>query len=82
MINIQPYLDKLQRLNQYIALRIDDRLPTMIDYSISIEMAYNPALPPDTILQIYQATGSLYYRGDYQHSQHMRPMTFEEWYNR
>jgi hypothetical protein len=83
MINVQPYIDKLEALKRFISLSVDDKLPvTFVDYEISIEMAYNPALRRNDIIAMYNQTGTFYYRGDYQHTETMRPPTFEEWYNK
>lgn len=67
MIDTSPYIDKLEALKQFISLKVDEKIQGIMVYEISREL--------------YIVTGNIYYKGDYQHTERMRPPTFEEWYN-
>jgi hypothetical protein len=76
MIDIQPYLDKLDKLREYMFLRIDGKGKV---FSINID-----AIPihhtPEEIIQLYYQTGFLLGTSIYNDSyQQPREITFDEW---
>jgi len=73
MIDVQPYIDKLEKLKEYMALVIDNR-----GSCISFNTDVFSSLRPNDIIDLYLQTGIMFYRDGYQQSK-VKKLTFEEW---
>lgn len=72
MININPYIEKLELLKEYIGIKIDSwgKIVTMNYDFIS-------SLRPEDIIELYYQTGIIMYRGDAQPE--VKTFSFIEW---
>lgn len=76
MIDVQPFLDKLDRLKEYMELRIDGKGKV---FSINIDAIPNQ-ITTEQIIKLYYQTGWLFgtniYNDNYQQP---RELSFDEW---
>lgn len=82
MIDISLYISKLEALKEYIALSIHDRLPTVVQEIIAINIQCVPYLNVDQLLAIWDQTGMMFYCGGDKNDTHYRSITFDEWVNK
>ena len=77
MINIQPHLDKLEVLKEYMALVINDA-----PYEIWVDINCVPQMEFSTIslIEMFKEIGVLYYRPINERIE-MHPLTFDEYFN-
>lgn len=77
MIDVSPYIDKLEALKEYMAAVIDGRVS---GWGINIE-AIPRLLSIDEIFKVWHETGVLFYRGDESITPEVKTISFDEWYN-
>lgn len=59
MINIAPYINKLEILKEYMDLKIDN-----IGKSFWIDIDSIPHMNPDYFIQLWTETGMIFYNGN------------------
>ncbi len=75
MINIQPFIDKLELLKEYMNLVIDDHRR-----QFKVNIGALPHLYPDDVLKMFFETGYLYFRSDCNPEPTLTLVSFEEFY--
>lgn len=73
MIDVQPYIDKLDKLREYMFMRIDGRMNT---FWINIDAI--PKYTPKDLIELFNATGMMLYNGSEQPPPPEK-LTFENW---
>ena len=73
MIDVQPYIDKLDRLGEYINLGIDG-----VGSFIWINVDAIPQMNTDKFLQLYAEMGMIFFNGN-PPTLPTRKLSFEEW---
>ena len=74
MIDIQPYIDKLERLREYMFLCIDGKIPGIIWFNA---LAL-PHLPFEKVMEIYNQTGIMFI-GNEEEPTLFTKLSFGEW---
>ena len=74
MIDVQPYIDKLDKLRQYCSIRIDNA-----GHLISVNYAVLPTYSFEYILSMFHQTGILYYNPVKIEQLSDTVTTFEQW---
>lgn len=80
MINIQPYLQRLELCKEWLFHKIDGTLPLKHDQSgtmVAINIGAVPKMSWDEVIRTWEQTGVMFYRDD--PFENMRPVTFEEY---
>lgn len=76
MINVTPYIDKLELLKEWLFYKIDDRR-----FSFQINFGAISHFTAEDLIRMYNETGVLFYRGDGHKEQPTVTMVpFEEFY--
>lgn len=73
MIEVQPFIDKLDKLREYMGLLIDSRITGRIWFNANAL----PNLPFEKLMEIYNQTGIMFYNSE--EPTKFEQFTFEEW---
>ena len=77
MINVQPFIDKLDRLGEYMDMKIDNK-----GSILTIDWEWMHKITLEAAIDIYKQTGHMMYAHPEKHQQPIsRKLTFEEWLN-
>ena len=75
MIDIQPFLKKLDKLQEYMLMKIDGK-----GSYVTIDWEWMPKISLEAMLLIWEETGYMMYSKPEMHLQPTcRKLTFEEW---
>lgn len=77
---MDQYIEKLEWLKEFMALKIDGNLPFLGDRGVFIDMTCIPPMPIDKIMSIFNQTGILFHRNNDYQKENVHIPSFDEWY--
>lgn len=75
MIDVTPFIEKLDRLREYMGHKIDGRR-----YIFKLNLWAIPRYRPDEIIKMFHETGYLFYTSDGKDEPTLTMVSFEEFY--